>query len=195
MKKRKKEVLVIVAHPDDETIWMGGTLLKNQNNWNTTIISLCRAKDKDRAPKFKKVCGILKAKSFISDLEDEKLRDASHKQITTRIKKFARKNYDYIFTHGANGEYGHKRHKEVHFTVEKMIKSKALTCKKLFFFDYVKDHASCRASAKPDKFIKLNAITLLKKRKLIHNDYGFEKRSFEYKCCKDTETFKIVKIK
>ena len=65
----KKRVLVVVAHPDDETIWMGGTLLKNLNNWNLTILSLCRKYDKDRAPKFKKVCKILKAKCFMLNLE------------------------------------------------------------------------------------------------------------------------------
>src|SRR3989338_6613378 len=87
----KKKVLVIVAHPDDETIWMGGTLLANINNWNLTIISLCRKDDKDRAPKFKKVCKILKAKCFMSDLEDKRLNDISAKEVINRIRKYSNK--------------------------------------------------------------------------------------------------------
>ena len=66
-----KTALCIVAHPDDETIWMGGTIMKNNYNW--TIICLCRKNDLDRSPKFKKVCDYYKAKSIISDLDDEKL--------------------------------------------------------------------------------------------------------------------------
>ena len=61
----RKKVLVAVAHPDDETIWMGNMLLKNMDNWDTTIISLCRKDDPDRAPKFGKVCEIYKAKGDV----------------------------------------------------------------------------------------------------------------------------------
>ena len=64
------KALVIVAHPDDETIWLGGTMAKfPQVSW--TILSLCRASDKDRAPKFKRVGAHFKARSIITDLEDE----------------------------------------------------------------------------------------------------------------------------
>ena len=61
--KKKKEALCIVAHPDDETIWVGGTILKNKD-FNWTILSLCRKNDLGRAPKFRKVCKFYKAKSI-----------------------------------------------------------------------------------------------------------------------------------
>src|SRR3989338_5806683 len=131
----KKKVLVVVAHPDDETIWMGGTLLKNRNNWDYTILSLCRKDDVDRAPKFKSACGIFNAKSFMSDLEDEKLGKIPLEDVIKRIKKFSG-TYDKIFTHGKNGEYGHIRHNDVHNAVNQMLHDKSLTCKELYYFSY-----------------------------------------------------------
>ena len=187
----KKKVLVIVAHPDDEIIWMGGTLLSSISKWNLTIISLCRKYDKDRAPKFKKVCKILKAKCFMSDLDDQKLNDIPADEIIKRIKKHSDKNYDCIFTHGKNGEYGHKRHIDINKAVIEMLKKKIFSAKKIFFFSCIKKGKFCYANKKSDKFISLNNLIFKKKKELIQEVYGFKKNSFEDLCCRNTESFKI----
>jgi len=185
----KKKVLVIVAHPDDETIWMGGTLLRNKNRWNTEIISLCRKDDKDRAPRFKEACRIFNAKGFMSDLEDDKLTEISTNEAIKRIKEYANKEYDYIFTHGNNGEYGHIRHKDANKAVKEMLKNKILMCKKIFFFSYIKKGCICYANENSDKFINLKDIELERKKMLIRGVYGFLKDSFEDLCSRDTEAF------
>jgi LmbE family N-acetylglucosaminyl deacetylase len=50
---KSKTVAVIVAHPDDETLWAGGTILSHPT-WNCFIISLCSGSDPDRNPGFLK---------------------------------------------------------------------------------------------------------------------------------------------
>ncbi len=125
--KKKIKALCIVAHPDDETIWMGGTILRNRD-WNWTIFSLCRKNDSDRNPKFEKACRHYKAVGIISDIEDEKLKPMSSAAIAKKILPQLRtKKYDYIFTHGENGEYGHRRHKEIHKAVKQLVKKKFLS--------------------------------------------------------------------
>ncbi|MFA5060954.1 MAG: PIG-L family deacetylase [Candidatus Pacearchaeota archaeon] len=190
----KKEVLVIVAHPDDETIWMGGTLL--QNKWNITIVSLCRKDDADRAPKFMKVCENYNATCFMSDLEDDSLEDVELREVVDRIRSLiSRTKYDYIFTHGENGEYGHKRHIDVHNAVKFMIENGMLGCDKLFFFSYSRRGAHCYAKKSSDKFIRLQSTDLVKKKNLIKQVYGFDENSFEERCCKKVEAFNLVKIR
>ena len=42
--EKLKKTAVIVAHPCDETLWAGGTIL-SQPAWNWFIATLCRASD------------------------------------------------------------------------------------------------------------------------------------------------------
>jgi LmbE family N-acetylglucosaminyl deacetylase len=190
------KALVIVAHPDDELIWMGGFILKNKD-WNFDIVTLCRKDDLDRAPKFKEVCNELNVNHcMMGDLDDDDLNDVRYEDIFERVKKMVKNDeYDYVFTHGLNGEYGHKRHIEIFKAVNKMIKLRELKCKKVFYFSYRRENGSCNINPSADKLIKLDKNTFSKKKNLIMETYGFPEGGFEEESCRNKEAFNVLEIK
>ncbi|MFH1802492.1 MAG: PIG-L family deacetylase [archaeon] len=197
-----KKALVIVAHPDDETIWMGGTILQNPT-WEWTIFSLCRADDPDRAPKFKKVCKHLHAKPIITDLDDESEEPLSTEGIKeTILENLPKTNYDFIFTHGANGEYGHIRHVGVHEAVTELVKEKKIQCEKLWCFDYIPSKQKSMhdqetfipiTNTKADWIIKLTDKQHKEKLKTITKIYEFKPPIFETKAAGKKEAFRSRK--
>jgi len=200
----KTKALCIVAHPDDETIWMGGTILKH-DDWDWTILCLCRKNDSDRMPKFKKVCSFYKAKAIISDLDDETLAPISTEEIIEKINKnLPEKEYDYIFTHGENGEYGHIRHKEIHKAVGEMISSGLLKCNKTYYFSYIPGGLSAPHDPElkipipnkdADLFVELDEEIYEDKVKLVTDVYGFQNGIFETLSCNKEEAFVNPPIK
>lgn len=191
-----KRALVIVAHPDDETIWLGGTIMKHsQARW--TIFSLCRASDRDRAPKFGRVCRLYGAENIITDLEDE--GRLSVKQTVPMIKKLIKKKigsrqFDYLFTHGANGEYGHPRHKGVHQAVKDLIDKKTLQPKTVFYFNYKKSShkkfAPLVARKNSDFLLRLTDQELAKKKRIVAKMYGYAPNGVDVSYCSGMEAFR-----
>lgn len=100
--------VVVVAHPDDESLWCGGLLVRYPIDWTIVACSIPK-KDPIRAWKFFDACVALGAKGRLLPFSE---RDFTH-LATLDLSAF-----DLIVTHGAAGEYGNPQHKEVHAYVK-----------------------------------------------------------------------------
>ena len=114
-KEESKTVAVIVAHPDDETLWAGGTIL-SQPAWSWFIATLCRASDGDRAPRFFQALKALGADGKMRDLDDgpeqKPLPDSEVQE--TILQLLPQEHFDLIISHSPAGEYTrHLRHEEI----------------------------------------------------------------------------------
>lgn len=194
--KDNKKALAVVAHPDDETIWMGGTIARNKKiAW--TIFSLCRAGDRDRAPKFKRVCKYYRAKSIIGDLDDEgklSMEEARQEAKKIILEKIDFNEFDYIFTHGANGEYGHERHIAVHLAINELIKAGKIKPETVFYFNYIKNKKDYLEPGNNSIVSRLSEEELLEKKRVVAEMYGYSLNGIDVAYCTNPETFKIYNL-
>ncbi len=191
--KKTKTVAVIVAHPDDETLWAGGTILSHpQCNW--FILCLTRGSDPDRAPKFYKALKVLKAEGIMGDLDDGPDQvPLNEKQIEETIMKLLpKRHYDLIMTHNPAGEYTrHIRHEEVSRAVINLWKDAKISASELWSFAYEDGNKEYypRPSENASFYRALTKRIWQKKYNIITETYGFENSSFEAETSPQSEAF------
>jgi LmbE family N-acetylglucosaminyl deacetylase len=193
MDKKTKTVAVIVAHPDDETLWAGGTILSNPD-WQCFIVSLCRKNDPDRAPKFGKVLNILGAKGIMGDMDDgpeqKPLPGSEVENSILKLLPYA--HFDLIITHSIYGEYTrHRRHEEVGRAVINLWHSGKLITSELRTFAF-EDHQRAyqpKAIKNAPVFYSLPHKLWEKKYDIITNIYGFNPGGWEAQTTPKEEAF------
>lgn len=103
--------LVVVAHPDDESLWAGGYLAKHK-----TDVCVCSVPERDpeRIKHFFEACKILGVKGYVAGCME-------YQEDVTAALVFA-SQYDDIITHNHLGEYGHPFHIKVHHAMKSLGK-------------------------------------------------------------------------
>jgi LmbE family N-acetylglucosaminyl deacetylase len=179
----RQRAAVVVAHPDDETLWCGGYILAHPElDWR--IVTLCRGSDPDRAPKFRRVLDQLGAEGEMADLDDEP--DQVPLPIEQMQQTIARlldgNSYGLILTHGPRGEYTrHRRHEECCRSVVELWRSGNIGTERLWLFAYEDGgHAYLpRVRNDADRRDMLTESVWLEKQRLITDVYGYGKDSWE----------------
>lgn len=188
-----KTVVVIVAHPDDETLWAGGTILSHPA-WKCYIICLSRKSDAERAFKFYKALEILKSNGVMGDMDDgPDQKPLDEKEIQRAILELLPKNhFDLIISHNPSGEYTrHLRHEEVGKAVIRLWQTGKISSGELWSFAYQDGNKSYYPIAVENATIyhTLTRNIWLKKYSLLHEVYGFDKNSWEAETTPKAEAF------
>ncbi len=184
---------MLVAHPDDETLWAGGTIL-NHPSWNWYIITLCRASDSDRAPRFYRAIRELGATGALVDLDDGPaqlpLEPALVQQ--TILGLLPPGNFNLLITHDPAGEYTrHARHEETGRATIALWDAGKLPADELWTFAYEDGGRQYlpRAIASAAIHTPLPEPIWQRKYAIITGIYGFPSDGFEARTTPRVEAF------
>ncbi len=188
-----KKVAIIVAHPNDETLWAGGTILSHPT-WNCFVVSVCRKSDTGRSPKFYEALKVLKSEGVMGDLDDgpDQIPLDEEEVEQAILNLLPEKHYDLIISHNPTGEYTrHLRHEEVSRAVINLWNTNKITADELRTFAYDDGHKKYypRAIENASIYRSLTKRTWRRKYSILREIYDFEKDSWEVKTTPREEAF------
>jgi LmbE family N-acetylglucosaminyl deacetylase len=189
-----KTVAVIVAHPDDETLWTGGTIM-SYPSWNWFIACMCRGSDKDRSPRFHEALRILNSDGIMGDMEDGPEQIPLDDKVVERtvLNLLPTTHFDLIITHNPKGEYTrHLRHEETGKAVIRLWNACKISANELWTFAYSDENKKHLPMAEQDAsiYMSLTEKIWLQKYSIITEIYGFKKGGFEAETTPKAEAFR-----
>lgn len=118
---KKQDILIAVAHPDDETIFFGGLIQRLSKDCHVQVYCATNGNSKnmgeERRQDLRKACKQLGAQSVtIGDLPDIFNQRLDQSKMADVFKTFSPSR---VYTHNPIGEYGHPHHQDVCFAVHK----------------------------------------------------------------------------
>ncbi len=118
--------LMMVSHPDDETIFGGGMLL-SENGWKVVVVTDGGGDNNDpieRKTEFINVMNHLNVSDYeiLGFKDDMNVVFYDENEVENKLREIINsRNWKKIITHNQEGEYGHIIHKSVHNIVKKII--------------------------------------------------------------------------
>ena len=172
------ERLMIVAHPDDETLWGSEELLKNKY----LVVCITCGTNKKREKEIEAALKISKDRLIVLNKPDKvrgKRSDWKHykKQIKYELKYvIKKKKWNTIVTHNPEGEYGHIHHKITSNIVTKVYNKEKIGKLKYFGKYYSKKRINQNKFAReiPEDIydMKIEMIDSYKSQAFIKNRFN-----------------------
>ncbi|MDD2307045.1 MAG: PIG-L family deacetylase [Prolixibacteraceae bacterium] len=192
--EKSKTVALIVAHPDDETLWAGGTVLSHPE-WDCFVVCLCRGSDTNRAPKFYKALKMLNAEGTMGDLDDGPEQMPLEEKILEGaiLKLLPPQHFDLVITHDPKGEYTrHLRHEETGRSVKNLWGAGKISATELWTFAYEDGNREYYPIPvkSADVSQKLTKDIWQKKYEVITEIYGFATECWEARTTPAAEAFR-----
>lgn len=110
--------LMIVAHPDDESLF-GGEALTSSHDW--TVICVTGASNERRRKEFMRAMHSIRVNYTMLDHVDHIQSGHFDPRLeNTLISLMSEHPYEMIVTHNSQGEYGHPQHRSLHRIVRRI---------------------------------------------------------------------------
>lgn len=162
-----KTKLLIVAHPDDESIFFGALVQKSPNDFHIICVTDGNAdgRGQERKAELEAACAALGCDSFeMWDFPDVYEKRLDIARLKSRLNSYKTDSIKEVYTHNPLGEYGHPHHQDVCFaTYQVFAESIILTPSHNNF---------------PDKLVNLSQEEFKKKARILTEIYGKETQRF-----------------
>lgn len=157
-----KRALVVVAHPDDETLFFGGTIASHPEVlWEVACVTDGGRRASERALELERAATLLGvSKVHHLGFADDPGQRLSVEAVSRALSTLG--EFDEVYTHGPLGDYGHPHHQDVCLAVHRV-------------FGQV---WSVARGVLPERWVPLSAQAFEVKSEIMATVYAAEHRSF-----------------